>query len=94
MPGAISKGNGIGGSISVNFLDLDTDATVGNNAKLKATAGGIDVAAVSHNEIQNIAGGAGLSTGSDTGVGVAIAVNIIVDVDPGDAGMVLIPGPA
>ncbi len=81
LAGAIAKGNGIGGSISVNYLDLDTNATVGPNARLTANAGNIDVAAQSHNDIQNIAGGAGISTGSDTGVGVAIAVNIVNGLD-------------
>jgi len=86
LAGAVSSGDGVGGSISVNFLDLDTHASIGDNAKVNATAGNVRVEAVSHNDIQNIAGGAGISLDDGAGVGVAIAVNIIADVDPGEEG--------
>jgi hypothetical protein len=81
LAGAASSDTAVGGSISLNYLDLDTNATVGSNAGLHATAGKLEVSAVSHNEIQNIAGGAALSTEGGTGVGVAVAVNIVNGLD-------------
>src|SRR6185436_16800947 len=81
LAGAASSGDGIGGSISVNFLELDNHAKVNSGATLNATGGGIDVVATSKNEMQNIAGGAGISLEGDTGVGVAVAVNIITGTD-------------
>ena len=77
LAGAASSGTAVGGSISVNYIDTDASATVGNNATLTATGGDIDVAASSLNEIQNLAGGAAISTEGGTGVGVAVALNIV-----------------
>ncbi|TAK65480.1 MAG: hypothetical protein EPO22_04755, partial [Dehalococcoidia bacterium] len=81
LSGAASSGTAVGGSVSVNYLDLETRAAVGNNADLDATAGGINIAATSLNEMQSIAGGAALSLDSGTGVGVAVAINIVNDLD-------------
>ena len=81
LAGAAASGTAIGGSVSVNYIDQDTNATVADNAVLNATAGNIDVAAESHNTIQNLAGGAAISTEGDTGVGIAIAVNIVNGLD-------------
>jgi len=81
LSGGVAKETAVGGSISVNYLQLDSNAIVGDSAKLHATGGDIVVAAESRNEIQNIAGGAALSTEGGTGVGVAIAVNIVHDLN-------------
>jgi len=78
LAGAVSNGDGIGGSISVNYLDVTTLADVGNNASLTANSGGINVEAESHNELQNIAGGAGLGI-DGAGVGIAVAVNVLTN---------------
>src|SRR6185436_3489114 len=43
LAGAASSDTAVGGSISLNYLDLDTNATVGSNAGLHATAGKLEV---------------------------------------------------
>ena len=81
LSGAASSDTAVGGSISVNYIDSNTSATVGHDADLHATAGDVGVIAESKNEIQNLAGGAALSLEGGTGVGVAVAVNIVNPLD-------------
>ena len=85
LAGAVASNTAIGGSISLNYLDIDTHATVASNSgavtHLTATAGSVTVSANDLNEIQNIAGGAAISTQGGTGVGIAIAVNIYNGLD-------------
>jgi hypothetical protein len=78
LAGAASSKTAIGGSVSINYIDQASTAKVGDKATLTSTAGNITVAADSRNELQNIAGGAALSTKSGgTGLGIAFAVNIV-----------------
>ena len=82
LSGAASKQTAVGGSVSINYVDQDTNATVGANASLHATGGDVTVAAESLNEIQNVAGGAALSTESGgAGIGIAVALNIVTGLD-------------
>ena len=81
LSGAVAKNTAVGGSIALNYIDVETQASVGANAHLTSTGGDIDVAAQNHNEIQNITGGAALSTNSGTGVGVAVSINIVNGLD-------------
>src|SRR5690606_21314668 len=77
LSGAAAQSTAVGGSIGVNYVEMDNHATVGNGATLTASTGDIEVAARSPSEIQNITGGAALALGSSgTGVGVAVSVNI------------------
>ncbi|RVD69725.1 hypothetical protein EN751_24500, partial [Mesorhizobium sp. M4A.F.Ca.ET.029.04.2.1] len=80
LSGAVSKNTAIGGSVGINYLDVNTLASVGDNVDLDANTGNIEIGAVSLNEMQNLAGGAALSTGSGGGgVGIAVTVNIVND---------------
>ena len=82
LAGAVSSGTGVGGSISINFIDLSSEASIGDNASVSATNGDLDVIATNRVEVQNLAGGAALSAkGSGTGVGIAVSVNIVEDLD-------------
>ncbi|WP_164773391.1 LEPR-XLL domain-containing protein, partial [Mesorhizobium sp. M7A.F.Ca.CA.004.01.1.1] len=82
LSGAVSKNTAVGGSVGVNYLDVDTLASVGDNVDLDANTGNIEIGAVSLNEMQNLAGGAALSTGSGGGgVGIAVTVNIVNDLN-------------
>ncbi len=82
LAGAVSKNTAVGGSVAINYLDVNSSAVIGNNADLDANAGGIAINAVSVNEMQSIAGGAALSSGSgSTGVGVAVSINIVNDLN-------------
>jgi len=76
LAGAASSDTAVGGSVSVNYIDTNAAAAVGDNVTLTANTGDIDVVASSLNEIQNLAGGAAISTEGGTGVGVAVAINI------------------
>src|SRR5262249_2648811 len=77
LSGAASKQTAVGGSIGVNYIDSSARAEVGNNATLTGTIGAAAVEAVNLTEMQNIAGGAALSLSGGTGVGLAVAVNIV-----------------
>ncbi|NNU43173.1 beta strand repeat-containing protein [Ramlibacter montanisoli] len=78
LAGAASKQTAVGGSVSINIVVQDTAASVAGGATLTATAGSVDVFAESKNELQNIAGGAAISTQSGgTGIGIAIALNVV-----------------
>ncbi|MBK5565795.1 LEPR-XLL domain-containing protein [Ensifer sp. SSB1] len=81
LAGAVSKNTAVGGSVAVNYLDVNSSAIIGNNADLDANAGGIAINAVSVNEMQSIAGGAALSLNGGTGVGVAVSINIVNDLN-------------
>ena len=81
LSGGVAKNTAIGGSVALNVLDVETDAQIGASAHVTATTGDLDVAAESHNEIQNISGGAALSTSGGTGVGVAVSINIVSGLD-------------
>src|SRR5256885_8420300 len=51
LAGAASEGTNVGGSNSLNIIDVDSHATVGDGASLTATAGDIVVKASNSNEI-------------------------------------------
>jgi len=75
LSGAASKDTAVGGSIGVNYIDISARAEVGDNTTLTGETGDVRVEATNLNEIQNIAGGAALST-NGTGVGLAVSVNV------------------
>ncbi len=64
--------------VAINIVTLDTTASVGSGATIKATAGKLDVIADQSTAIQAIAGAAALSTGG-TGVGASVGLNIVVE---------------
>jgi hypothetical protein len=78
LSGGVAKNTAVGGSVAINVLEIDSEASVGNTAHVTALAGDIDIAAQSKNELQNVSGGAALSTSSGTGVGVAVSLNLIL----------------
>jgi hypothetical protein len=81
LSGGVANKDAIAGSIAVNVIDLETTAKADADARLNATAGNVAIEATSRNNIQNIAGGAALSLSSGTGVGLAVAVNVISGFD-------------
>src|SRR6266480_3349675 len=81
LSGGVAKNTAVGGSVALNYIDVETTASIGANAHVSSTSGDIDVAAESRNEIQNVSGGAALSTSNGTGVGVAVSINILNKLD-------------
>ena len=69
---------GVGGSVAINVVTLDTRASVGSDAQLRATGGDLDVIADQRTGLQTIAGAAGVSTGG-SGVGASVGLNIVVE---------------
>ncbi|MEL6550929.1 MAG: hypothetical protein AAFQ54_11870 [Pseudomonadota bacterium] len=80
LSGAVSGNTSIGGSISINYIDVAHHAAIGDDATVTASGGDITVAATSPNELQNLSGGAALSR-NGTGVGIAVSINIVDDLD-------------
>ncbi|WP_233151895.1 hypothetical protein, partial [Pelomonas sp. KK5] len=72
------KDTSVAGSVAINIVTLDTTASVGTGATIKATGGKLDVIADQSTAIQAIAGAAALSTGG-TGVGASVGLNIVVE---------------
>src|SRR5262249_46272728 len=51
LAGAAAKNTAVGGSIGLNYVEMDNHATVGNNSVLTGTAGGVSVVARSLSEL-------------------------------------------
>lgn len=69
------QGAGVTGSVSVNMIDNDVTAHIGNGANITAD-GSVGVVATSDEQIANYAGQAAVA-GQGAGVGVSVAVNQI-----------------
>lgn len=69
------EGAGVTGSVSVNMIDNDVTAHIGNGANITAD-GSVGVVATSDEQIANYAGQAAVA-GQGAGVGVSVAVNQI-----------------
>lgn len=69
------QGAGVTGSVSVNMIDNDVTAHIGNGANIIAD-GSVGVVATSDEQIANYAGQAAVA-GQGAGVGVSVAVNQI-----------------